>query len=36
MIIQTYISNLVNTRRFWNNFHQVRSKGNNVKVFGNR
>jgi hypothetical protein len=31
-LIKTLISNLVCTRRFWNNRHQVRSKSNDWKA----
>jgi hypothetical protein len=30
--IQTWISNVVLTRRFWNNLHQVRSKSKDLKA----
>jgi len=32
VLIKTYISNLIDTMRFLNNLHQVRSKSNDWKI----
>jgi len=32
IVINTYISNLVRTTRFWDNLHQVRSKSKGWKT----